>query len=119
MREVDAEHARPDDVITTARDVVNQLLDDGSVATRKASNAVENAVAERIPWMLAGSADLTESTSVRLTFEGAAFEPGKALGWADFPDGTSKIRSSAPPSIPTASRPRPRSPSPERRSGPH
>jgi transketolase len=39
------------------------------MATRKASNRVENAVAERIPWMLAGSADLTGSTSVGL--EGA------------------------------------------------
>jgi transketolase len=54
---------------------------DGDMATRKASNAVENAVAERIPWMLAGSADLTDSTSVRLKFEGATdFEPGQRLG---------------------------------------
>jgi transketolase len=36
------------------------------VATRKASNQVENAVAERLPWLIAGSADLTDSTSVRL-----------------------------------------------------
>jgi transketolase len=50
---------------------------DGEMATRKASNKVQNAVAGRIPWMLSGSADLTDSTSVRLTFEGAAdFEPG-------------------------------------------
>jgi transketolase len=50
---------------------------DGEIATRKASNKVENAVAERIPWMLSGSADLTDSTSVRLTFEAAAdIEPG-------------------------------------------
>jgi transketolase len=54
---------------------------DGDMATRKASNAVENAVAERIPWMLAGSADLTDSTSVRLKFEDATdFEPGQRLG---------------------------------------
>jgi transketolase len=44
---------------------------DGPLATRKASNKVENAVASRIPWLLSGSADLTDSTSVRLTFEGA------------------------------------------------
>ena len=32
---------------------------------------------ERLPWLLAGSADLTDSTSVRLDFDGAAdFEPG-------------------------------------------
>jgi transketolase len=47
------------------------------LATRKASNKVQNAIAERIPWMLSGSADLTDSTSVRLTFDGAVnFEPG-------------------------------------------
>jgi len=38
----------------------------GGVATRKASNAVLNAVAERVPWLLVGSADLTGSTSVGL-----------------------------------------------------
>ncbi len=47
------------------------------IATRKASQQVENAIAERLPWLLAGSADLTDSTSVRLEFDGAAdFEPG-------------------------------------------
>jgi len=51
---------------------------DGDMATRKASNKVENVVAQRIPWLLAGSADLTDSTNVRLTFEGAAdFQPGQ------------------------------------------
>jgi len=46
------------------------------LATRKASNKVENAIAERVPWLIAGSADLTDSTSVRLTFDGAEnFEP--------------------------------------------
>ncbi|MBK5220306.1 MAG: transketolase [Thermoleophilia bacterium] len=41
------------------------------LATRKASNKVENAIGERVPWLIAGSADLTDSTSVRLTFDGA------------------------------------------------
>ena len=51
------------------------------LATRKASNQVENAIAERVPWMIAGSADLTDSTSVRLDFEGATnFEPGEFNG---------------------------------------
>ena len=54
---------------------------DGEMATRKASNKVENAVAQGIPWMLSGSADLTDSTSVRLSFEGAAdFQPGQRAG---------------------------------------
>ncbi len=51
------------------------------LATRKASNKVENAIAERIPWMISGSADLTDSTSVRLTFDGVTnFEPGSFNG---------------------------------------
>jgi len=50
--------------------------DRDGIATRKASNAVENAIAARVPWFVSGSADLTDSTSVRLTFEGAgALEP--------------------------------------------
>ena len=51
--------------------------DEKGIATRKASQKVENAIGERLPWLLAGSADLTDSTSVRLTFDGAEdFEPG-------------------------------------------
>jgi transketolase len=51
------------------------------LATRKASNKVQNAIAERVPWMLSGSADLTDSTSVRLSFDGAVnFEPGSYEG---------------------------------------
>jgi transketolase len=54
---------------------------DGEMATRKASNAVENAVAAKIPWMVAGSADLTDSTNVRLTGESDGdFEPGMRAG---------------------------------------
>jgi len=50
--------------------------DKKGIATRKASQQVENAIAARLPWLLAGSADLTDSTSVRLNFDGAAdFEP--------------------------------------------
>ncbi len=57
--------------------------DDGPMATRKASNAAENAVAARLPWLVAGSADLTGSTSVGLdeSVEGAStFEPEKTGG---------------------------------------
>jgi transketolase len=51
--------------------------DEKGLATRKASHQVENAIAARVPWLLAGSADLTDSTSVRLEFDGAAdFELG-------------------------------------------
>jgi transketolase len=51
--------------------------DEKGIATRKASQQVENAIGERLPWLLAGSADLTDSTSVRLEFDRATdFEPG-------------------------------------------
>jgi transketolase len=51
--------------------------DEKGIATRKASQQVENAIGARLPWLLAGSADLTDSTSVRLAFDGAEdFEPG-------------------------------------------
>jgi len=51
--------------------------DEKGIATRKASQQVENAIGERLPWLIAGSADLTDSTSVRLKFDGATdLEPG-------------------------------------------
>jgi transketolase len=53
--------------------------DDKGIATRKASNKVENAIAERVPWLLAGSADLTGSTSVGLDGE-ENFEPESRAG---------------------------------------
>ncbi len=55
--------------------------DEKGLATRKASSQVENAIAARVPWLLAGSADLTDSTSVRLDVDGAVdFEPGAYEG---------------------------------------
>jgi transketolase len=65
------------------RDIPSFDADEKGMATRKASNQVENAVAARIPWLLAGSADLTGSTSVGLDedVEGAeAFEPETRTG---------------------------------------
>jgi transketolase len=55
--------------------------DEKGIATRKASNKVQNAIGERLPWLLAGSADLTDSSSVRFGFDGATdFEPGSLDG---------------------------------------
>jgi transketolase len=51
------------------RDIPSFEADEKGIATRKASNKVQNAIAEQIPWYLSGSADLTDSTSVRLTAE--------------------------------------------------
>jgi transketolase len=53
--------------------------DAAGMATRKASNKVENAVAGQIPWLLSGSADLTGSTSVGLEGQ-EPFEPDSRGG---------------------------------------
>jgi transketolase len=64
------------------RDIPNFEADEKGMATRKASNAVENTVAAQIPWLIVGSADLTGSTAVGLEdVEGAsAFEPDNRSG---------------------------------------
>jgi transketolase len=55
--------------------------DEKGLATRKASNQVQNSISERLPWLLAGSADLTDSTSVRLDLDGSGdFEPRNYSG---------------------------------------
>jgi transketolase len=41
------------------------------MATRDASSEVLNVLAENVPWLLGGSADLAPSTKTRLTFDGA------------------------------------------------
>jgi transketolase len=57
-------------------DVPRFEADEKGMATRKASNQVENAIAQSVPWLLSGSADLTDSTSVRLSIDGASdFQP--------------------------------------------
>jgi transketolase len=45
--------------------------DPKGLASRDASATVLNAVAEHVPWLIGGSADLTPSTKTRLTFAGA------------------------------------------------
>ncbi len=64
------------------RDIPSFEADEKGMATRKASNQVQNAVAARIPWLLVGSADLTGSTSVGLKdVDGAEdLEPGSRGG---------------------------------------
>ena len=53
--------------------------DEKGLATRKASNKVENAVADKVPWLLAGAADLTGSNSVELE-DSEPFEPNSREG---------------------------------------
>lgn len=51
------------------------------VATRASSGKVLNAIAEKVPGLLGGSADLEPSTKTGLKFEGAGdFEPGTYCG---------------------------------------
>jgi transketolase len=51
------------------------------VATRESSGKVLNVVAENVPWMVGGSADLAGSDRTRLKFEGAGdFQPGSYDG---------------------------------------
>ena len=63
------------------RDIPSFEPGEKAMATRKASNRVQNAIAEQVPWYVSGSADLTDSTSVRLTIEGAEdLEPATRAG---------------------------------------
>jgi transketolase len=51
------------------------------VSGRDASAKVLNALAQRVPWLLGGSADLAPSNKSRLTFDGAGdFGPGDRAG---------------------------------------
>jgi transketolase len=64
-------------------DIPGFEADEKGIATRKASNKVQNAISAKIPWLVAGSADLTDSTSVRLDLEGEGdleFEPPNYRG---------------------------------------
>jgi transketolase len=51
------------------------------IATRESSGKVLNAVAENVPWLVGGSADLAGSDRTRLKFDGAGdFQPGSYGG---------------------------------------
>ncbi len=53
------------------------------LSTRDASGHVLNAMAQQIPWIVGGAADLTPSTKTRLTFASAGdFQSGEASGVA-------------------------------------
>ncbi|HLN06856.1 MAG TPA: transketolase C-terminal domain-containing protein, partial [Acidimicrobiales bacterium] len=51
------------------------------LASRDSSGQVLNVVAQAVPWVIGGSADLTPSTKTRLGFDGAGdFQPGSHAG---------------------------------------
>jgi transketolase len=52
-------------------DIPEFPADEKGVAGRAASGQVLNALAQRVPWLMGGSADLAPSTLTRLTFDGA------------------------------------------------
>jgi transketolase len=55
--------------------------DPKGIATRESSGKVLNAIAERIPWLIGGSADLAPSNKTKLGFEGAGtLQPGSPGG---------------------------------------
>jgi transketolase len=55
--------------------------DPKGIAGREASGKVLNILAQNIPWLVGGSADLASSTRAELKFEGAGdFEPGNRSG---------------------------------------
>jgi transketolase len=53
------------------KDLPTFETDPKGLASRDSSARVLNAIAEHVPWLIGGSADLTPSTKTRLTFEGA------------------------------------------------
>ena len=85
-------------------DIPSFEADEKGIATRKASNQVQNAIAARLPWLLAGSADLTDSTSVRL--DGEAAESTSSPAPATAASSTSGSASTSRRRSPTASRSR-------------
>jgi transketolase len=64
-----------------AADLPEFKPDAKGLATRDSSGQVLNAVAQHVPWLLGGSADLTPSTKTRLTFDGTGdFQPDDRPG---------------------------------------
>ncbi|HEY6339518.1 MAG TPA: transketolase [Candidatus Sulfotelmatobacter sp.] len=53
------------------RNLPTYPADPKGMATRESSGKVLNALAQNIPWLMGGSADLAKSNKVNLTFEGA------------------------------------------------
>jgi transketolase len=58
--------------------------DPKGVAGRDSSSKVLNALAQKVPWLLGGSADLAPSTKTRLTFQGAGDFTAESYGGRNF-----------------------------------
>jgi transketolase len=86
-KDSDAAHAEHLDAFLTGRlpegwdrDIPVFPADEKGIATRESSGKVLNAIAQNVPFLLGGSADLAPSNKSNLTFEGAGsfgpFSPG-------------------------------------------
>jgi transketolase len=63
------------------KDLPTFNADPKGMGTRESSGKVLNKLAQNIPWMVGGSADLAKSNKTQLTFEGAGdFFPGEYAG---------------------------------------
>jgi transketolase len=63
------------------KDLPSFPADAKGVATRDSSGKVLNAIAQNVPWLIGGSADLATSDRTRLKFDGAGdFQPGSYGG---------------------------------------
>jgi transketolase len=63
------------------KDLPSFPADPKGMATRDSSGKVLNAIAQNVPWLMGGSADLAGSDRTRLKFEGAGdFQPGSYGG---------------------------------------
>ncbi len=62
-------------------DLTEFPADPKGIASRDSNNKVLNIVAQKVPWLIGGSADLAPSNKSRLTFEGAGdFQPDMRAG---------------------------------------
>ena len=71
------------------------------MSTRDASGKVLNALAQKIPWLLGGAADLYPSTKTRLEFEFAGDFQAKAI-WATTRAATSTSAFASTPCAPSS-----------------
>lgn len=63
------------------KDIPSFAADDKGMASRDSSQKVLNAIAQNVPWLIGGAADLAPSTKSNLTFEGAgSFEADQRGG---------------------------------------
>ncbi len=63
------------------QDIAVYPADERGAAGRDTSAQVQNAIAQRVPWLVGGAADLAPSTKTRLTFDGAGdFQKGSPGG---------------------------------------